>query len=168
MATTGPIRIGADKPAYVTQLESIYGPPSQAGFGSAVFYDQLRATDKLSDAALARYRFFVGDLWQRYGEDSWMGPWKQVYSRPAGAAHDIVAELRSIDDADASISAPMLLDNIDDPAQGRAALAAAYDDALVSELAVFNIGDGGAMSGVVLAGRHKLSDRATILVFLMD
>lgn len=168
MATTGPIRIGADKPAYVTQLESIYGPPSQAGFGSAVFYDQLKATDKLTDAALARYRFFVGDLWQRYGEDAWLGPWKQVYTRQAGAAHDIVAELHAIDDPDASISTPMILDNIDDPEQGKAALAAAYDDASITELAVFNIGDGGAMSGIVLAGRHKLSDTATILVFLMD
>lgn len=168
MATTGPIRIGANKPAYVTQLESIYGPPGQAGFGSAVFYDQLKATDKLTDAALARYRFFVGDLWQRYGEDAWLGPWKQVYTRPAGAAHDIVAELRAIDDPDASVSTPMILDNIDDPELGRAALAAAYDDASITELAVFNIGDGGAMSGIVLAGRHKLSDKATILVFLMD
>ncbi len=62
----------------------------------------------------------------------------------------------------------MILDNIDDPEQGKAALAAAYDDASISELAVFNIGDGGAMSGIVLAGRHKLSDKTTILVFLMD
>ena len=104
----------------------------------------------------------------RYGEDAWMGPWKEVYARPAGAKPDIVAELRGIADPDARNSAPMILDNIDGVEQARAALTAAFDDPAVTELRVFNLGDGGAMSGLLVAGRRQETDETTFLVFLMD
>lgn len=57
-----------EKPAAVTALEAAFGGPSPAGFGSAVFYVPLAATSDLDAAAHARYRYFVGDLWERYGE----------------------------------------------------------------------------------------------------
>lgn len=155
------------KQAWETLLEAAYGAPSQAGFGSAVFCEQLRASDDLADAALARYRFFVGDLWARYGEDAWMGPWKEVYSRPSGAKPDIVAELRGITDPDATQSAPMILDVVQDAEQARVALAAAFDDPAVTEVRVFNLGDGGAMSGILVAGRRTTGD-AIFLLFLLD
>ena len=159
---------GAGKPAYVTALEAAYGAPSQAGFGSAVFYEQLKATDKLEEVALAKYKYFVGGLWERYGADAWMGPWKEVYVRPAGAKPDIVAELRGIKDADAQLSAPMILDDIEGADKARAALAAAFDDPAVTELRAFNLGDGGAMSGILVASRRGATEEATFLVFLMD
>ncbi len=74
----------AAKPAYVTGLEAAYGAPSQEGFGSAMFYEQLNRDDNLADAALAEYDHFIGDLSERWGEDAWMGSWKEVYARPAG------------------------------------------------------------------------------------
>ncbi len=89
-------------PNAVANLEAVYGAPSQAAFGSAVFSEKLTATDNLAQAALAKYRYFVGDLWERYGEQAWMGPWREVYTRKAGADRDIAAELRAIDDADGS------------------------------------------------------------------
>jgi hypothetical protein len=135
----------AGKPAYVTALEAAYGAPSQAGFGSAVFYEQIKAGADLSQAALAKYKYFTGELWERYGEDAWTGLWKEVYARPAGAKPDIVAELRGISDPDASLSAPMILDVVQDAEKAKAALAAAYDDPAVTELRVFNLGDGSAM-----------------------
>lgn len=49
-----------------------------------------------------------------------MGPWKQGLHVPGRRGHDIVAELRAIDDPNASVSTPMILDNIDDPEQGKA------------------------------------------------
>jgi hypothetical protein len=157
-----------DKPAYVTALEVAYGAPSQAGFGSAVFCEQLKPTDKLEEAALAKYKYFVGGLWERYGADAWMGPWKEVYVRPTGAKPDIVAELRGIKDADAQLSAPMVLDEIEGADKARAALAAAYDDPAVTELRAFNLGDGSAMSGLLVAGRRGATGEATFLVFLLD
>ncbi len=168
MKTANPSNSVAARPAYVTALEAAYGAPSQAGFGSAVFYEPLGADDSLTDAALAKYKYFVGDLWERWGEDAWMGPWKEVYTRKPGAKPDIVAELRGIADPDAAISAPMILDVVQDAEGARAALAAAFDDPAVTELRVFNLGDGGAMSGILVAGRRGETSDATFLVFLLD
>ena len=155
-------------PDYVSDLEAAYGPPSQAAFGSAVFFDQMKATDSLEQTALEKYKYFAGDLWERYGEDAWLGPWKEVYVRAAGAKPDIAAELRSIDDRDAASSVPMILDNIEGADRARAALSAAYDDPDVTELRVFNLGDGEAMSGLLVAGRRTEAGEATFLVFLLD
>jgi hypothetical protein len=159
---------GTAKPDYVTALEAAYGAPSQAGFGSAVFYEPVKTADGLDQAALAKYRFFVGDLWERYGEAAWMGPWKRAYTRPAGGTPDIVAELRGMDDRQARLSASMVLDEVEDAETARAALAAAFNDPAVSELAVYTLGDGAAMSGVLVAGRRGESSEATFLVFLLD
>jgi hypothetical protein len=155
--------MNSDKPQYVTALETSYGAPSRAGFGSAVFFEQIKPADNLDKAALKKYEYFVGDLWERFGEDAWMSAWKQVYARPAGAKHDIVVELNSVTDPAAMNSIPMILD----VANGPSALSAAYDDPAVVELKVYNTGDGAAMSGVLVAGRRDNGD-ATFLVFLYD
>ena len=155
------------EPSYVADLEAAYGVPSQAGFGSAVFYEAMAPVGKLEQQALEKYQYFVGALWERYGSDAWMGPWKEVYVRGEGAAHDIVAELEGITDFDARLSVPMILEVVQDSAAARAALSAAYDDAAVGELRVYNLGDGEAMSGLLVAARRN-SGEATYLVFLMD
>jgi hypothetical protein len=79
------------KPVYVTDLEAAYGAASQAGFGSAVFYEPMADDADLAQRALDKYKYFVGDLWERYGEEAWMGPWREVYVRLPDATHDIVA-----------------------------------------------------------------------------
>jgi hypothetical protein len=38
----------------------------------------------------------------------------------------------------------------------------------VSELRVFNLGDGAAMAGLLVAGRRGATGEATFLVFLLD
>jgi pimeloyl-ACP methyl ester carboxylesterase len=83
-------------PKSVADLEAAYGASRQAAFGSAVFYEKLKTTDDLKQAALEKCHYFTGELWERYGEEAWMGPWKEVYARTSGARHDIVAELRDI------------------------------------------------------------------------
>lgn len=155
-------------PPTVTALQAAYGAPSQAGFGSAVFYKRLPTGADLTQAALAQYKYFVGELWDRYGEAAWLGPWEEVYLRQADVKPDIIAELRSIRDPDTRLSVPMILDNIDNAEQARAALAAAYDDPAVTELRVFNLGDGGAMTGILLAGRRQATGEVIVLVFLLD
>ena len=62
----------------------------------------------------------------------------------------------------------MILEGVEGAEQARAALAAAYDDPAVTELRVFNLGDGEAMSGLLVAGRRGATGEATFLVFLMD
>ena len=154
------------KPSYVAALEAAYGAPSQAGFGSAVFYTD-KDTKDLTKAARKYYRHFVGELWERWGEDTWIGPWKEVYARQAGTTADIVAELRGIDDIDARGSVPMILEVVQNADAARKALSGAYDDPTVTELRVFTLGDGGAMSGVLVAGKRRTGE-FTFLVFLMD
>jgi len=155
--------MNTSEPQYVTALKAAYGSPSQAGFGSAVFFEHINPKDKLDEAALKKYKYFVGELWERFGEEAWMSAWKQVYTRPAGARRDIVAELKSITDRDALNSIPMIL-NV---ANAKITLSAAYDDPAVVELKVYNTGDGAAMSGVLVAGRRS-NGEATFLVFLYD
>ena len=155
------------KPKEVIVLETAYGPPSQNGFGSAVFYEQRAGEGDLEVQALEKYQYFVGELWERYGEDAWLNVWKQVYERQPAAIRDIVAELRAINDPDASLSVQMILDGIQDAQTAREALSAVYDNPSVSELRVYNLGDGGAMSGILVAGKHANGD-ATFLVFLLD
>ena len=156
------------KPDYVTMLESAYGAPSQVAFGSAVFYMPAPPATDLEQAALAHYRYFVGDLWERYGEAAWLGPWRQLYSRSPGAAHDIVGELRTLPDHTTALSAGVLLDEAENAAQAQAALVTAFDDPAVTELAVYQLGDGEAMNGLLVAGRRQASQGATFLVFLID
>jgi len=158
----------SERPDYVTQLEAAYGGPSQEGFGSAVFWEPLPGDDDLTQAALSTYRTFVGRLWERYGEQAWLGPWKEVYARRAGVKPDVVAELRGIADRDAQLSVPMILEDIENAEAARAALSAAFDDPAVTELRAFSLGDGGAMSGLLVAGRRTPGGAATFLVFLMD
>ena len=97
-------------------------------------------------------------------------PGRRSTPRQAGAKPDIVAELRGITDRDARSSVPMILDNMEgaDGERARAALAAAFDDSAVTEISVYNLGDGGAMSGLLVAGRRGETGESTFLVFLLD
>lgn len=157
-----------DQPQYVTALQAAYGGPSEEGFGSAVFWHPVPRGDDLTRAALSVYKAFVGKGWERYGEPAWMGPWRELYRRPASATPEIVAELRGIGTPEAQSSVPMILDVVEGAEAARAALAAAFDDPAVAELRVFNLGDGGALSGLLVAGRRTPGGESTFLVFLMD
>jgi len=61
----------------------------------------------------------------------------------------------------------MLLNSISDSKEAQESLALAFDNADVQDLLVFDLGDGGAMSGVLIAARRQNRD-AVFLVFLMD
>ena len=154
-----------NKPAYVTALEAAYGAPSQSGFGSAVFFETADASD-LEKIARANYKYFLGKNWEQFGETLWLKEWKLLYARGKNK-HDIVAELQAIPAAEAKLSVPMILENIENADAARAALSAAYDDASVSQLLVFSIGDGEALSGILIAGQ-RTNGETTSLVFLMD
>lgn len=60
----------------VTNLMAVYGAPSQAGFGSAVFDAAIEPGTGVESVALRFYKYFVGDLWQQYGEAAWKSTWK--------------------------------------------------------------------------------------------
>ncbi len=154
-------------PADVTHLMALYGAPSQAGFGSAVFYEIMQSRTDLETVALWFYQHFVGKLWKQYGETAWMSPWKQVYIRPTGIQPNIVAELRAIADPAAANHVPILLmEETEDDARAQPALAAVFDQPEVIDLRVYAIGDSAAISGLLLIG--CCSNAITILISLLD
>ena len=161
-------RAAAGQPANVAALQAAYGAPSQAAFGSAVFTAPAAPGVSLEQAALATYRHFVGELWMRYGEDAWMSPWQLVYTRPPHALPNIVTELAALPDHAARLAASLLLENLPDPSAAHAALAAAFDDPAVTALALYRIGDGAAMSGILLVGLRPTDHIFTLLILLMD
>lgn len=154
--------------AAVTALQAIYGQPSQPGFGSAVFADLIQPGTDLEPIALRYYQHFVGTLWEQFGADAWMSAWKQVYVRPHGIQSDIVAELKAIADPLSAQYVPMLLlTETDDQSSAQQALAAVFNDPQVTDLRIYAIGDGAAMSGLLLAG-SRTTGETTILVSLLD
>lgn len=157
----------SSKPDYVINLEAVYGTPSQAGFGSAVFYDVVQPHTHLEAVALRFYRYFVGDLWERFGETAWMSTWKQVYVRTEHDPANIITELRAIADSSIAQFVPVLLSVGDNSDQAQKNLAAAYNSAEVADLRIYAIGDGEAMSGLIIAGRRNTGE-TTVLVALLD
>ena len=156
------------QPEYLTDLTAAYGAPSRQGFGSAVFREILQDTGDVTNAALSKYRYVVGNPWERYGEQAGLEAWRQIYARETAAHPNIVIELRGIADPDTRRSLPMILEGIERAEVARAALSAAFDDLAVTELRVFNLGDGEAMSGLLVAGRRGTTGESTFLVFLYD
>ena len=156
-----------EKPDYVLALEKAYGPPNQEGFGGAVFFEQVEEDSDLEELARKYYQYFVGGKWEEWGEETWMFSWKEVYARKSGELQDIVKEVAGIDDVAASSSVPLLTEIIEDPDAAKKALAGAYDDPQVADLRMFTIGDGEAMSGLLVAGQRE-NGEATFLVVLMD
>ena len=154
-------------PSNYTDLVNLYGQPSQAGFGSAVFDEIIEPGTDLEPIALRYYQHFVGKLWEQFGADAWMSTWKQVYARTGGVTPDIVAELRAIADPAAAHFVPvLLLADTDDRAKAEQALAAVFDNSQVSDLRVYAIGDGAALSGLLVAGYRP--NEITILISLID
>lgn len=152
----------------VTVLQSIYGAPSQAGFGSAVFYDQIEPESDLETVALRVYQHFVGPLWEQYGETAWMSTWKQVYVRPNGIQPNTVAELRAIADPLTAQYIPiLLLSETEERDRAEQALANVFDAPQMTDLRLYAIGDGAAMSGLLLVGCHITGD-TTVLISLVD
>jgi hypothetical protein len=153
------------RPDNVRSLEAVFAAPGSSGFGSTVLFSTATARATLDRLAVAAYRHSTGDLWEKWGESAWMGEWRLLHERTG--TRDILAELRTITDPQAISSAGMILEGADDPESARAAIVETFDDISVQNLLIHNLGDGGAMSGLLIAAR-RVNDEATFLVFLMD
>jgi hypothetical protein len=151
--------------AAVHALEAVYGPRSQAGFGSAVFVESDVSDDELELVALGTYRGFLGELWARR-ESAWRGGFRLLHTRSAGGA-GIIAELSAQTDPALRSIVELLVDNMEDPAAARAALTGAFDGAGISQLQLYALGDGEQYSGVEIAAR-RVDGRATFLILLLD
>jgi hypothetical protein len=152
--------------AAVRALEAIYGPRSEAGFGSAVFVESDVAEDELELVALGTYRSFLGKQWEQR-ESAWRGGFRLLHTRPANGSDGIVAELSALNDPALRSILELLVDNMEDPAAARAALAGAFDGPAISQLRLYALGDGEQYSGVEIAARN-VDGQAVFLLLLLD
>ena len=155
-------------PSYAVELARVFGPPSQSAFGSSVFFiPAAEQSASLEADANAKYRFFLGDSWERLGEQNWIDGWGEVYKRERGSSTGILAELQSLQDRAARQSAGLMLENQEDPETANKALVDAFDNAHVVELSIFKVGDGSAMSGIFVAA--KITEAGSLfLILLLD
>lgn len=152
---------------FIDALQNVYGKSSNSGFGSAVFYASPKQEKKLAIIAFENYIYFLGEKWNKETESAWMGGWKLVYERNPGTKADILTELGHIKDADAKRSVPLLTELVENAAEGRAALAAAFNHPNLSMLEIFSVGDGEAMSGLMVSGLYADGSVCSVIC-LMD
>jgi len=157
-----------NSPSWVSQLEQVFGPASQAAFGSAVFYqaDGDAGPAGLEAAARDVYRTFCGELWEEFGVENWLGTWRRLYERPAEQAGDIVHEIQALPAPETRSAALMLWEGGPDPTQAQAALRAAFDTSTVLHLHIYQIGDAGAMSGALLAAETAAGAHCFLIILL--
>lgn len=161
-----------NRPAWVQELEQAFGGPSRAAFGTAVFFellsDDMAGPDRgaLEERALAWYQFFCGKTWEKFGPDNWWGTWRSVYVRDPNSA-PVIEELANLENRQVRRSGLTMLEGHEDPPSAKRALEQAFDDSAIEELQIFRIGDGGAMSGILIAGRRAGGESAFV-AFLLD
>lgn len=158
----------SDVPIIVSTLQKHFGQASQAGFGSSVFYkSKAPSVCDLDDEARSCYQYFLGPTWEKLGEQNWLSNWGMVYERKSDAQADIVSELKSIADREVRMSAGLLLENQEDATAAVSALKGAFDHTAVRQLKIFKIGDGAAMSGLLIAANmHEMG--CLCLILLLD
>jgi hypothetical protein len=153
--------------ALMTSLEAVYGTANDKGFGSTVYHEASLPGESISELARRHYTKFLGKQWNSSTEKRWMSVWKKVYERPGGAKKDILAELASVSDQNAQAAIPLLTELIENADAGKKALAAAFNHPDLSTLAIHTIGDGEAMSGVMVSGLYGQIYSCSVIA-LMD
>lgn len=157
------------RPACVTALEAAYGAPREGGLGSSVFFVAGPGTMELEELGKAYYQRLVGkEMWDRIGGEQWLRQWGEVYRRGAElAGAGIRAELRGIGDHEARMLADLLLEVAETNEGAREALAQCFEAAAVEDLRIYKMGDGEAISGLLMVGRWENGD-TVLLGMLMD
>ncbi len=151
-------------PAWVKELEATFGEANQAAFGTAVFYEPANPHEPgLEQLAQKWYQFFCGGTWEKFGPGNWLGEWKLV----ADSTENILDELANLEDSSSRRSASTMLEGHEDLAVAQQALSKAFDDPAMTERRIYRIGDGGAMSGILIAGRRD-GGESVFLTFLLD
>lgn len=130
-----------------------------------------KSTSSLETTALMIYQKFCGELWNRFGEAAWMSSWEKVYQRDntsrTDSSGDFLSEIRSIRNPAIHGLLPMLIDEIEDSELAKKHLAEAFDSPEVREVAVYSIGDGAAMSGLIVAS-DRINGERICLILLLD
>jgi hypothetical protein len=159
---------GDDLTKALQRLEELFGKPSQATLGAAVFLSESTlSVSQLDEFAKSRYQYFAGAAWESFGEENWNKTWKQLYRRPKSSPPDILSELNQIEDSATNLAASQLTENHDDPSGAQESLKGVFDSDFIKEVSIYSIGDSEAITGVLIAGILD-TGIGVALVFLMD
>ncbi|MBL8889082.1 MAG: hypothetical protein JNL67_03830 [Planctomycetaceae bacterium] len=156
------------RPTGLAELEEMFGAASDAGFGSAVFFSSGdRAAERSLEAeGLQVYEKFCGKKWTKFGVENWLSNWKLLHERPIQDGGDIVAEIEAIRDPESGSAAQMLLDAGPDVERAATTLRTVFNDPDIARLQIFKIGDGGAMSGAIIAAQWPVGVRVFLIILL--
>lgn len=153
------------------ELQSIFGGPSENGFGSAAFMflaPEAKGTHtSLSDQAKLVYQRFLGDAWDRFGANHWLAGWKKSFHRQAAETTDFLLEIKSSEYANLRRLLGVLIEGHENPEEALRALQTTFNARSVASFEAFEVGDNEAMSGLILAAEFQSGGRS-YLIFLMD
>lgn len=154
--------------AFITALENAFGKASNTGFGSTTLYSFPATALAPELQSLDHYKRFLGAKWLDTPDQTnrWLKPWKQVYVRPVGSPADIINELKQLQDADIKPSIGLLIEFPEQVEQAKIALTNAFNDQNIHHLAIYNLGDGEAMSGIMVTGLYSSGLLLSVLAIM--
>jgi len=177
-----------DLPAYVIDLQTVYGDSSQTiSSGSAVYFQVFTNTEveqvstSLESAAMSYFRQYVDTMWDHEQDDGSICPGEEVwgasiiYQRPKDPQDDDALENLGIVDAlNQLIDHPGLfgtiagvLDFLQEDPHHEEVMYQAFDDPSVALLHCYQVGDSGAFDGLLVAA-CRINGEAVFWIFLHD
>ena len=158
----------APDPDAWARLQSLWGPCEPVGMGDALCRERWKPGAALEEWARAKYLVLANKNWEDFEPEQWLANFREVYRRPAGSTGAIVDELRALQGNNVELVVENVLTNRDDAAELRPALSAVFDGPHLAELVVYSIGDGEALNGLLIVGRHQSGDEVTCAYHLWD
>lgn len=149
-------------PDAIEGLQRAFGGPNQSAFGSATFFEPKVDEASLEKEAFTKYQHFCGSTWTRFGEENWRAAWKLLYASDSDGGQGIITTLNNLNGLGIQSIISMLLEAPD----AEIALVKSFEGGNVESLQIYSIGDGSAMSGILIAAQRV--EGRVFLLFLMD
>jgi hypothetical protein len=166
-AETGSGPASADAGVW-NRLQALLGPCGPVGMGDALCREPLPANRPLEAWARAKYLVLANKNWEVFEPEAWLAPFREVHRRTADSQGKIVEELLALNGNNIELVIENFLTNRDDAAELKTALSAVFDGPAMAEVVVYAIGDGEALNGVLIVGRHRTGDEVTCAYHLWD
>lgn len=153
-------------PSYVTALQAFYevhpdGRPRSGLCRVRVTYAAGPSDLDLETVALGFYRRSVGQFWDDYGAEKWMGPWQLAYQRRLDQSPNVVSELGEVfprcyvgDRLQNQLQIGWGYDNT----MPYRLLRDAFDDPAVCDFRVYWTGDDDVMGGLLMVAARTDGD----------
>ena len=151
-----------------TRLQSLLGPCEPVGMGDALCREPLASDASLDEWARAKSLVLANKNREVFEPQMWLANFHEVARRPARTEGRIIDELLARKGDNFELVVENFLTNRDDAADLRTALTAVFDGPHMAEVVVYSMGDGEALNGLLIVGRHRASEEATCVYHLWD